>query len=174
MRQTRSRAAHLRQDAQSSLIELIPTIGGQRAGEVAKQRIDIGNGIHGQLQGLAHAQAKRDASRNRPVARGRRLQTERAPSPRGALSLSTRIRFEARRNSMLRRVGRLDQRMLARTNVRSRRKETWRGWLGGDAFGPTSDIRGANGYQQFSLAVAWAGLVQRTQKSRLEPPTCPL
>jgi hypothetical protein len=31
---------------------------------------------------------------------------------------------------VLSRVGRLDQRMLARTNVRSRRKETWRGWLG--------------------------------------------
>jgi hypothetical protein len=30
----------------------------------------------------------------------------------------------------LSRVGRLDQRMLARSNVRTRRKETWRGWLG--------------------------------------------
>ena len=30
----------------------------------------------------------------------------------------------------LSRVGRLDQRMLARTNVRCWRKETWRGWLG--------------------------------------------
>ena len=30
----------------------------------------------------------------------------------------------------LSRVGRLDQRMLARTNVRCRRKETWGSWLG--------------------------------------------
>ena len=37
---------------------------------------------------------------------------------------------DAHEDVRLSRVGRLDQRMLVRTNVRCRRKETWRGWLG--------------------------------------------
>ena len=49
---------------------------------------------------------------------------------RGVTEGTKGLRTHERDDARLSRVGRLDQQMLVRTNVRSRRKETWRGWLG--------------------------------------------